>query len=83
MAPPRKAGGLYGGIQFSSGATVITSSLDDTTLGSEDRAEEKQFKDEGAVVTTKTPTAQEPTKPTELGSSKATAGILYLLQNPI
>ena len=83
MAPPRKAGGLYGGIQFSTGATVITSSLDDTTAGSEERAEEMKSKDEEIVVTTKTPAAQEPTKPAEAGSSKATAGILYLLQNSI
>lgn len=76
--PPRKAGGLYGGIQFSSGTAVITSTLNEPATESEEFVEKK----EETVMAVKT-APQEPTKPAEAGSSKATAGILYLLQNSL
>lgn len=76
--PPRKAGGLYGGIQFSSGTAVITSTLNEPATESEEFVEKK----EETVMAVKA-APQEPTKPAEAGSSKATAGILYLLQNSL
>lgn len=73
--PPRKAGGLYGGIQFSSATAQAPSSSNDPAPFFE---EEKTSKKEETTVV-EAVKIQEPPKSIEAGPGKATAGIPYPL----
>lgn len=67
--PQRKAGGLYGGIQFSSGISFTPSTVKEPVSTYETQEEKKE---ETVVVQLAKP---EETKAPEAGSSKTTAGI--------
>lgn len=69
-----RAGGLYGGIQFSSGA-IYQSSIPTTTKNASPAAEVPEKSDSSTPVTTNTATITASAAPATGPSGKPTAGI--------